>query len=245
MAWAQVQSKAVVNGSGTSISNTYASAVTAGNLCVAFVTVDNSSGTFTFSDNKGGAWTSGNPVHDTTIAQWIVIGWCQNSPGGSSYQVSVSFGSTGSFLGLIVEEYSGNSTGTQPDTQTTGVTGGGPSTTPTDSSMTLAGSDLVVSYTILQTGVTISAGSGFTIGQTDATDQAGSEYKLNATGTSAPAFSLSGSSLWAIISAAFNPAGAVANMVDDQRGQWIFYPGAMHVQEDSDDTIDGLHRVAD
>jgi hypothetical protein len=201
VAIARVQSPTAANGSGTSVAKAFGSNVTAGSLLVAFATTDGS-GTFTFSSTGAPSWANITPFLCSISGQWISIGYCKNAPAGAT-TVTCTFGAGGSFNGLIVSEYSGADAGAPLDVNTAGQNLSS-SSTPTDSPMSATGADLVVSYLMLASAATISAGSGFTIIQQDTTDGAAAEDQILAGGGSiAPSFSLSSAQASGIMSAAF------------------------------------------
>lgn len=203
MAIVRVQAPTFVNGTGTVISKAFASAVTAGNLLVAFATTDGSA-TFTFT-SPGATWTTVASFLETTSGQHIAIGYAANVPGGST-TVTATFGAAGNFNTLIVAEYSGVDTVSPLDTNTPGQRIG-VSKTPTDVTMTATATDLVVSVLVLNSGVTVTAGAGFSIIADDTVNLFAAEDEvLTSSGFTTPTWNLSANSVTGIMSAAFLPA---------------------------------------
>ena len=212
MAYTRLQSPAVANGSGSSISKAFAGSTTAHSLMVAFVTTDAATpGTFTYSG--GGTWASLGSFKETGgSGQWISIGYCLDATGGSAPTIQASWTGAGTFNGLIITEVSApGNVASVLDANTTGkeITAGTTST-PTDNSVAASAGDYVVSYMLSAAATTISAGASFTLIQTDTTDVAASEDLINAAGTLSPSFGVTGTPAVAIMSAAFKPAGGAA-----------------------------------
>ena len=209
-----VQNPTAANGSGTTVAKAFGSNVTAGNMLVAFATTDHNT-THTFS-SPGDVWQTVGTFFESGAGQSISIGVCFGASGGAK-TVTATFGTTGTFNGIIIAEFSNSPAYTALDVNTPGqhVTGGNPVT---DASMTTtADGDLVVSCTIMDAGgVTVTAGTGFTLLTQDTTDLMSAEFQTQSSaGSIAPTFNVSTAANAGIISAAFK-AGATAISVGQQ-----------------------------
>ncbi len=167
---AHVQSNGLVDGpSPTSISQSFASNTTSGNVIVAAATWDNSSvTTINCSDNRGNSYNTVNYWNDTTNSQAISICYAPNISGGAT-TVTVTYGNGSAsvaFRKIIISEYSGVAT-VSPLDVSTGV-GGATATTAVDavtsgSATTSQNGDLIYGLVMDTTSTTtIAAGTGFT-----------------------------------------------------------------------------------
>jgi hypothetical protein len=205
-----VQNPTAANGSGTTVAKAFGSNVTGGNTLVAFATTDHNT-THTFS-STGDVWQTIGTFFETGAGQSISIGVCFNASSGAK-TVTATFGTTGTFNGIIIAEFSNVPAYSLPDVNTPGqhVTSGNPVT---DASMTTtADGDLIVSVTIMDAGgVTVTAGTGFTLLTQDTTDLMSAEFETQSSaGSIAPTFNVSTAANAGIISAAFKTSAATVS----------------------------------
>lgn len=211
MAYTLAQNPVSASGSGTSVAKAFASNVTAHSLLIAMVTTDAAT-PGTFNASGGGTWIFGAAKKEPVSTQWVAICYCLDATGGAPPTISVNWTGAGTFNGILIAEFTNGGLGSVFDTITAGSTG--TSTTPTDSAMTLSGTDCVVSYAVGNlSGFPTSAGSGFTLGTNkDTTNSAGWEYALAATSSITPTMTAT-SQAWGIISAAFKSASVFPTLV--------------------------------
>jgi hypothetical protein len=216
MAIVRVQAPAIAaaSASATTITNTFASNVTAGNLLVAFG-CGNTGTTFTFSSTGSPTWVklaqfteTGGSGNDLSIA------YCANCPSGAT-TVTLTFSASSSFRGLVIAEYSGAATSGVLDQNTTGHETAA-TATPTDNSMTTtANGDLIVSALVFRNATSpASAGSGYSMIAVDQASGVGLDFGAedqiqSSAGSIAATFTLTtASAASAIMSAAFKAATA-------------------------------------
>jgi hypothetical protein len=199
-------------GSGLTASATFASAVTAGHLIVAW------------SANYGGGATSvKDSINNIAYTQDILVGGgATNSgiytylaaSGGSSFAVTLTATSS-SYPSIVIAEFafSGTSSG-----DGTSVGSSGTGTSPATSALALSGKDLVLSALSFGAAGTVSAGSGFTSAY-QVPYSAGinvglmGQYILNAgAGSVTPSASTTASSAWAISGVAFIQSGGASEV---------------------------------
>lgn len=112
----RVQSKSGQVSPATSVTVTFNSATTSGNLLVLCVTSyyagANAGGTWTVSDNKGNTWSSA--TSSDTFSR-IQIFYAENITGGSSHQVTLSVSGIAAYMIATAVEYSGVATSSSLD----------------------------------------------------------------------------------------------------------------------------------
>jgi hypothetical protein len=120
------------NVSATTVAATFGSAVTAGNLLVAFVTSDNLGGPTGVSDSVNGAWTAAS-----SNATWAVRGdiYFFKSTGAGTPVVTATWGAAQSNRSIFVAEYTGAADSTTPNDKNVGNGTATPTTTPTSTNV--------------------------------------------------------------------------------------------------------------
>ena len=205
MSWARVQGTGaqVSSGSTTTLTATFASAVTAGDLIV--VGVSGASGTTpTVQDNKN----STNYTKAIANATDSFIFYYVAPVGGSGFAVTVNFGAA-SYSSISIDEFSFTS-GATISVDSTGNSGGSAGTATLGGNLTVSGTDLIIASVQSTASATYTAGSGFTLGYTVnyASGTAfgiASEYLLNETSNINPTLGITSS--WNMTAAAFKATG--------------------------------------
>jgi hypothetical protein len=222
MAIARVQAPAITASlaNATTVTATFVSNVTAGNLLVASCT-GTSGFTQTYSSTGSPVWVKTAQFTETGGSGGALsIGYCKNAPGGAT-TVTVTFSGSAGARALVIAEYSGADTTAPLDQSTAGleiVT----SATPTDTAMvTTVNGALIVAGLIFRNATSpASAGSGYSM---IAVDQAtgvgvdfGAEDRIQASaGSIAATFTLTaGTANSGIMSAAFKPAAVAAPIIN-------------------------------
>lgn len=194
------------------------SSVTSGSLIVVVIQAQ-SSGTAisSITDSVGGGTntytvTAGSPGNNGGN-NYEYIAYATNVTGGSSFTVTVTFGSSVAYFCFAVYEISG------ADTTAPFVTDGkgqGSSTTPATASLTLTGNSVILAIAESDSGSFSAAGSGYTKFQTDDNGFIEDEYHI--TSSSEAATFTTGNAPWGIIAAAFKEAGGAATT---NWGPWV------------------------
>lgn len=230
MAIARVQNPDIVasQASATTITNTFVSDVTAGNLLVAFACGATGGGAHTYSSTGSPPWSKTAQFSDTGGSTLdLSIAYCLNAPAGPT-TITVTYAASASFRGLVIAEYAGAAISAALDKNTTGLTTGN-TATPTDSSMTTrANGELVVSALIFRNATSpASPGAGFTEIAIDQATEVGIDFGAEdqiqaAAGAIAPSWVLTaGTAPSAIMSATFLALEAEAPIP----GPVLFWPG--------------------
>jgi hypothetical protein len=223
MGIARVQAPALSQNAATAttITNTFGSNVTAGNLLVA-VCGGGTSVTHTVT-SPGATWVKVAEFTETGSPQVFSLHYAANSPGGAT-TVTCTYSATSPFRGLIIAEYSGAAVSGALDVNTTGLETAA-TTTPTDNAMvTTADGDLIVSALAFRNATSpISAGAGYTLiaADTSLISDIGAEDRIQSgRGSIAATFTVTGGSVASgIMSVAFR-AAAVWVSSGDRRGRW-------------------------
>jgi hypothetical protein len=215
MTWALAQSPINVQsgtGSVTTLSATFGSAVTAGNLIVAAVS-NFDSGTITIQDSINTTNYTQRVLSDGDNVVYSGIYTFIAPVGGSGFDVTMTSVNAG-YPGLTIFEFSFGSSNVLTYETPTG-TGAATSNSPATSALTITGNCLVFMASQLNSVVTPTAGAGFTLGPTGnyssgKCEGLGTQYFLNETTSSVtPSFSLSGSAEWSACSLAIKAAAPV------------------------------------
>lgn len=152
----------------TSIGVAYTSNTTAGNLLVAVVTWGSTDVTPTIADTQLNSWSeAGTHLWDATNTTGQAMFYVPNNAGGAN-TVTVSFGSSVDFRGLIIGEYSGIATSSALDTTAAntaglaGVSGAVDYYTSTTATTTVANVVLIGGIANIDgAGTTVQVGTGF------------------------------------------------------------------------------------
>ncbi len=206
---ALVQSTAVEGSGVGSISSTFPSSNTAGNLLVAFVRLSTTSQTVTLSDTAGNAYADAVAQAQTVDGHQIHIFYAVNARGGSN-TVTARFSASNNHPWLAVYEYSGlealDRTASGQGNSTAPNTG---ATAPTSSANQLlfVGLGLPSSF-----GGSVTSGAGFTPELQDAVvngSRAANEHRIvTSTGAYSGAFTLSTAGNWSCALATFSAVPA-------------------------------------
>jgi hypothetical protein len=226
MAIARVQAPAASSSATnvSSITNTFGSNVTAGNLLVAVGSINDATApTLSFSSTGSPTWAVTAQYDDSTnTAQTIAIGYCQNAPGGAT-TVTFSFPPGGAPSSLIIAEYSGAAVSGALDQNTAGKTTAA-TTTPTDDAMvTTANGDLIIgaiTYRNANKPVTVGAGYSLIADESTNTNLAVEDRIQASAGSIATTWTVTGGTLPSgVMSAAFKAAPALALARQAQPGR--------------------------
>ena len=214
MSWAHVQGTgASSTASGTTtLSATFASPVTAGNLIVVGL------GSF-----GGGATTVKDSINNTNYSQAALIGsassqagiyWYVAPVGGSSFQVTLTSTSS-SFPSMTIDEFSftpGASISAE-GAATGGLNNASPAISTPTTTITPSGTDLIFCTIEWGSAVTATAGTNFTLTPFQGTFTTGkaeavaSQYALNRSTVITPSATLSGTIGWEMAAVGFLPTG--------------------------------------
>ena len=201
---ALVQSTAAWGSSLSSISASFPSANTTGNLILAFVRMSTTSQSVAVSDSAGNVYTDAVSQGQTADGHQVHVFYAANVGGGAN-TVTANFSGSNNHPFLAIYEYSGV---TALD-QTAAAQGWGASpasgptaTTSSPNELVFAATGLPASYT-----GTASAGAGFTFEQQNtATSRAANEQETAAAAASfTGAFQLNTSANWTAVVATFRP----------------------------------------
>lgn len=164
MAISRVQSKSAQVSPGTSVSVTFDSATTTGNLLVLAVSCyyagANAGGTWTASDNKGNTWSSAT-VTDTFSKMQVF--YVENAAGGSSHQVTLTVAGSSTYLIITALEYSGVATSSALDKSGSAYTATNTTsyTSPTTATTAQANEVLIGCHHAYQSSATPTPASGW------------------------------------------------------------------------------------
>ena len=196
-------------GSASSVSATFGSPVTAGNLIIAVPSQYNS--TFTSVSDSINLTNYTSLTSSTAFANRIALYYYVAATGGSGFDVTAHFG-TGCYPSLCIAEYSCG--GGTISVSGTATNGSGTSATPSIGAITVGSGALVVAgMATSAAGQTYGAGSGFTLGNVIQYTPAEciadvEEYILNqAAGSVTPAFTIGASQSYTMVAGAFTFTG--------------------------------------
>jgi subtilisin family serine protease len=201
---ALVQSNAVQGSGVSSVSQSFTSANTAGNLIVAFVRMSTTSQAVTVSDTAGNGYVAAVSQAQTSDGHQTFIFYATNIKGGAN-TVTALFSSTNNHPWLAIYEYSGVSA---PD-QTARAQGGNSTPACGPTAATSFASELVFVGLGLpsSSGVAVTAGAGYGLELQDTIQngsRAATEDRLvSSTGAYTGSFSLSGAANWSCLVATF------------------------------------------
>ena len=213
MSWTRVQGAGAENTVGTtgvtSLSATFGSSVTAGNLLTLGLATDPAGGTVTVQDSVNSTnWTLITTVGGGLKAAvyWFV------PPVGGSMTVTITFG-TPNFPGIAIEEWSFTPGATVTvDASATGAgTGTSHGVTSPGTTLTPTGTDLIYCVSSVGANGAYTPGSGFTAGITGTfaaskAENCLTEYVLNQTSVITPAATFTASTIWEFAAVAFKAA---------------------------------------
>jgi subtilisin family serine protease len=191
-----------------SISQTFPSANTPGNLIIAFVRMSSTSQTVGVTDSAGNLYTDAVAQVQTSDAHQVHIFYAKNILGGAN-TVTANFSSTNNHPWLAIFEYSGLST-TSPLDRTSSAQGSGTAVSTGTTAQTRASGELLFSGLGVPSSstVTITAGSGYVLEQSDPTSpgsRAATEQGfVSSIGAFSATYSLSGSANWSAVLATFS-----------------------------------------
>ena len=201
---ALVQSNAVQGSGVSSVSRSFTSANTAGNLIVAFVRMSTTSQTVTVSDTAGNGYAAAVSQAQTTDGHQTFIFYATNIKGGAN-TVTALFSSTNNHPWLAIYEYSGVSA----LDQTARAQGGNSTPACGPTAATSFASELLFVGLGLpsSSGVAVTAGAGYGLELQDTIQngsRAATEDRLvSSTGAYTGSFSLSGAANWSCLVATF------------------------------------------
>ena len=201
-----IQSAAVQGSGTTSVSQSFSTANTAGNLIIAFVRMSTSSQTVQVSDSNGNVYSDAVSQAQTTDGHQIHIFYATNIKGGAN-TITATFSGVNNYPWLAIYEYSGvHSLDTTAHAQGSGSTASSGATAAAAGSGELVFAGLGVPN---DSSVSVTAESGWKMELQD-TIQYGSRAATEDTiGTTAGPFSgtftLSGSANWCAVVAVFKP----------------------------------------
>ncbi len=209
-------------GSATSISCTFGSSVTGGNLIVVSIgsynRSPNGSVLWTVEDNKNSTdYTVGPSANLSQYPAEVAIFWYVATLGGSGFDVTATTTGDGQYAAMTIDEFSFTSGATisADGTQTNSGTSG--SGTFTASSITPTGTDLIVAaFSGDGASGTCTAGSGFTMSGNQgwnggSNDSCSLEYALNVSTSQSIAIGFAGSpSDWGFVALALKATGGAA-----------------------------------
>jgi hypothetical protein len=201
-----IQSKAVA-GSGTgSVSATFASSNTRGNLIVAFVRMSTTAQTVAVKDSAGNVYTDAVSQAQTTDGHQAHVFYAKNVVGGAN-TVTATFSATNNYPWLAIYEFKGLSM-TAPLDQTAHAQGNSGIASSGMTGMTTGANELVfaaVSMPSSYTG-TATAGTGYTLLQQGSPSRAANEgVMVGSTGSFASMFGLSAPTNWTAVVVTFKP----------------------------------------
>lgn len=219
MSWAHVQKTGANNataGLASSLSATFGSSVTAGNLVIVGVSTFDSS-TITVQDSISTANYSQAVLLGTTAMQagiwWFVV---PPGKGGSGFDITVA-GSTAGALAMSIDEFSftPGATISVDATGTGNVANATPGITTPGTTLTPTGSDLIYAVNCMGANLTFTPGAGFTQSYqgtwtTGKAENCCTEYALNQSSVITPAATLASSTAWVFVAAAFLATPAAA-----------------------------------
>jgi hypothetical protein len=203
----RVQSNAVAGSGVSSLSASFPSANTAGNLIVAFVRMSTTSQTVTLSDTAGNLYSTAVSQAQSSDGSQIQLFYATNIKGGAN-TVKATFSSANNHPFLAIYEYSGLSTNSPLDKTAAAQ---GSSSTPSSGSTaaTASADELVFAGLGLPTSssATVNPGAGYTLEQQDAVannSRAATEDLLAAASSNyAGNFTLNASANWSAVVATF------------------------------------------
>jgi hypothetical protein len=190
-----------------SLSQTFVSPNTPGNLIIAFVRMSSASQTVSVTDSAGNVYSDAVAQVQTADGHQIHIFYAKNIKGGSN-TVTAQFSSTNNHPWLAIFEYSGLST-TSPLDQTSSAQGNSAAISSGGTAQTRAAAELLFSGLGLpvSSSVTMTAGSGYVLEQWDTTSpgsRAATEQSVvSSVGSFSATYSLSGSVTWSAVLATF------------------------------------------
>jgi len=191
-----------------SISQTFPSANTSGNLIIALVRMSSTSQTVGVTDSAGNLYTDAVVQVQASDTHQVHIFYAKNILGGAN-TVKASFSSTNNHPWLAIFEYSGLST-TSPLDQTSSAQGSGTAVSTGTTAQTRASGELLFSGMGLPSTSTVSitAGSGYVVEQSDRTSPgsraATEQGVVSSLGAFSATYSLSGSANWSAVLATFS-----------------------------------------
>ena len=201
-----VQENAAQGSGVSSLSATFPSTNTAGNLILAFVRMSSSNQSMTLADTAGNAYTQAVGQVQTADGSQAYLYYAKNITGASGNKVTATFSSSNNHPFIAIFEYKGLST-TSPLDQTAHAMGnsstpnsGLTATTASANELIFAAMGLPASYSGTQT-----VGSGYTFLEQDTSSSpAATAAQLStATGTFAASFALSHNANWSALIATF------------------------------------------
>ena len=202
---AGVQSNAIQGSSVGSLAAAFASSNKVGNLIIAFVRMSTTSQTVQVTDSAGNAYTDAVTQTQTSDGHQVHLFYARNILGGAN-TVTATFSATNSHPWLAIYEYSGLSV-TSPLDQTAHAQGnsstpnsGATAITASANELVFAGAGMTANY-----AGTATPGSGYTLQRQDkGTSRAVNESAVvKSAGSYAGTFSLSSSTNWSAVVAAF------------------------------------------
>jgi thermitase len=202
---ALVQSKAAEGSGLPSISVTFTSVNTTGNLIIAAVRMSSTSQTVTVTDSAGNIYTDAVAQAQTTDGHQVHVFYAKIVAGGGGNTVKATFSSTNNHPWLAVYEYSGLSAldrTAHAQGSDSAPTSGATPTTASANELVFAAVGLPASYT-----GTVAAGSGYALQLQDTgTSRSANEAAVvTSTGSYAGTFSLSAGANWSAVVATFKP----------------------------------------
>jgi hypothetical protein len=210
----RVQSNSVAGSGVSSLSASFPSANTAGNLIVAFVRMSTTSQTVSLSDTAGNLYNTAATQAQSSDGSQIQLLYAANIKGGAN-TVTAAFSSTNNHPFLAIYEYSGLSSSSPLDK--TAAAQGSSSTPNSGSTAATASADELVFAGLglpVSSSATVSPGSGFTLEQQDAianSSRAATEDLLaTASGNYTGTFALTASANWSAVVATFLAASSPA-----------------------------------
>lgn len=201
---ALVQAKALERSGVSSVSLSFSSPNTQGNLIVAFVRMSTTSQTVSVFDSAGNVYARAVSQSQTYDGHQVHIFYASNIAGAGN-TVTAAFSGINNHPWVAIHEYSGVTT----LDRTAAAQGWGASAASGASSTTSSANELVFAATGLPASYTglAAAGAGFTLVQQDTgTSRAANETAVaSATGSFTGVFNLSASANWTAVIATFRP----------------------------------------
>jgi len=197
------------NAGGTTISQTFNAAATAGSLIVAAVSWSNT-GSLTCSDSQGNVYTTVTAQYDSTKNQSLGICYAANIKGGAD-TVTATFGGSSPYRRMLIQEYSGAAANNPVDVKAQDIAAGttAPDNITTTPGITTVAGDLIFGAVMDDSGVNaIQAGTNFTWrSSVNGADLASEDLAQGAAGAVAATWTFSSADRYLAQMVAFKPLG--------------------------------------